>query len=273
MCEEPLKLIHVQFVHSFSYTISFFLQETSATTSTGSATTPYLIIPLTAGEDDDIMGFSHLLDENPNWKWVTSLAAERRGGLQKLLVAKVKGVLECGVTLQLHCLYSCFSFLHIRVQPSDVFSPTASHKQVWCHWAKDHCAVCEVACTRSYQHIQDSLQLFLSPVRKQNTGEEHKVSSSSIAVSSSSSSCSTSIATTFTATTSTRLLRRDGHIVSLVAFKANCSLLCCGAFLTLINFDPETMLFPEDVSVDQHQSPSLLCVKLKHSKTDPLRLV
>lgn len=66
MCEEPLKLIHVQFVHSFSYTISFFLQETSATTRTGSATTPYLIIPLTAGEDDDIMGFSHLLDENPN---------------------------------------------------------------------------------------------------------------------------------------------------------------------------------------------------------------
>ena len=68
MCEEPLKLIHVQFVHSFrfSYTISFFLHETSATTSTGSATTLYLIIPLTAGEDDDIMGFSHLLDENPN---------------------------------------------------------------------------------------------------------------------------------------------------------------------------------------------------------------
>ena len=36
------------------------------------------------------------------------------------------------------------------------------------------------------------------------------------------------------------------------------------------HFDPESMLFPEDVSVDQHQSPSLLCVKLKHSKTDPL---
>ena len=237
MCEEPLKLVHVQFVHSFSYTISFFLQETSATTSTGSATTLY---PLTAGEDDDIMGFFHLLDESmlnksPNWKWVTSSAAERRGGLQKLLVAKVKGVIVCGVTLQLHCLYSSFSFLHIRVQPSDVFSPTASHKQVWCHWAKDHCAVCEVACACSYQHIQDSSQLFLSPVRKQNTAEEHRVSSSSITISSSSSSsCSTSIATTFATTTSTRQLWRDGHIVSLVAFKASCSLWCCRAFLTLI---------------------------------------
>ena len=68
MCEEPLKLIHVQFVHSFSYTISFFLQETSATTSTGSATTSTgsatTLYPLTAGDDDDIMGFSHLLDES-----------------------------------------------------------------------------------------------------------------------------------------------------------------------------------------------------------------
>ena len=31
------------------------------------------------------------------------------------------------------------------------------------------------------------------------------------------------------------------------------------------------MLSPEDVSVDQHQSSSLLCVKLKCSKTDPFR--
>ena len=40
---------------------------------------------------------------------------------------------------------------------------------------------------------------------------------------------------------------------------------------TSSHFDPESMLSPEDVSVDQHQSPSLLCVKLKCSKTDPFR--
>ena len=37
------------------------------------------------------------------------------------------------------------------------------------------------------------------------------------------------------------------------------------------HFDSESMLSPEDVSVDQHQSPSLLCVKLECSKTDPFR--
>ena len=31
------------------------------------------------------------------------------------------------------------------------------------------------------------------------------------------------------------------------------------------------MLSPEDVSVNQHQSPSLICVKIKRSKTDPFR--
>ena len=31
------------------------------------------------------------------------------------------------------------------------------------------------------------------------------------------------------------------------------------------------MLTPEDVSVDNHQTPSLLCIKLKQSKTDPFR--
>ena len=39
---------------------------------------------------------------------------------------------------------------------------------------------------------------------------------------------------------------------------------------TNTHFDPESMLSPEDVSVDQHQSPSLLCMKLQCSKTDPL---
>ena len=42
-------------------------------------------------------------------------------------------------------------------------------------------------------------------------------------------------------------------------------------FPTSSHFDPESMLSPEDVSVDRHQSPSLLCVKLKCSKTDPFR--
>ena len=37
------------------------------------------------------------------------------------------------------------------------------------------------------------------------------------------------------------------------------------------HFDPESMLSPKDVSVDQHQSPSLLCVNLNCCKTDPLR--
>ena len=36
-------------------------------------------------------------------------------------------------------------------------------------------------------------------------------------------------------------------------------------------FDPESVLTPDDVTVDKHQSPSMLCVKLKHSKTDPFR--
>ena len=40
---------------------------------------------------------------------------------------------------------------------------------------------------------------------------------------------------------------------------------------TTFRFDSESMLSPEDVSVDQHQSPSLLCMKLKCSKTDPFR--
>ena len=40
---------------------------------------------------------------------------------------------------------------------------------------------------------------------------------------------------------------------------------------TSTHFDPESMLSPEDVSDDQHQSPSLLCVKPKFSKTDPFR--
>ena len=40
---------------------------------------------------------------------------------------------------------------------------------------------------------------------------------------------------------------------------------------TSTHFDPESMRSPEDVSVDQCQSPSLLCVKLKCSKADPFR--
>ena len=38
---------------------------------------------------------------------------------------------------------------------------------------------------------------------------------------------------------------------------------------TASHFGSESMLSPEDVAVDQHQSPSLPCVKLKRSKTDP----
>ena len=37
------------------------------------------------------------------------------------------------------CLYSCFSFRHIRFSPNNTFSPTTSHKQPWCNWAQDHC--------------------------------------------------------------------------------------------------------------------------------------
>ena len=41
---------------------------------------------------------------------------------------------------------------------------------------------------------------------------------------------------------------------------------------SISHFDPESMLSTEDVSVDQHQAPTLLCVKLKRSKTDPFRV-
>ena len=37
------------------------------------------------------------------------------------------------------CLYSCFSFHHIRFPPSNTFSPAASRKQAWCNWTQDHC--------------------------------------------------------------------------------------------------------------------------------------
>ena len=37
-------------------------------------------------------------------------------------------------------------------------------------------------------------------------------------------------------------------------------------------FDPTVHLTAADISVDQHQSPSLLCVRLKQSKTDPFRV-
>ena len=68
---------------------------------------------------------------------------------------------------------------------------------------------------------------------------------------------------------------QDPHVVMLWA-------ACCLGFFgfmrageftfpTSSHFDPESMLSPEDVSVDQHQSPSLLCVKLKCSKSDPFR--
>ena len=61
-----------------------------------------------------------------------------------------------------------------------------------------------------------------------------------------------------------------------------CGLLCCLGFFGFIcpgeitttsihEFDPQTMLTPADVSVDSHQSPQILCVWLKQSKTDPFR--
>ena len=36
-------------------------------------------------------------------------------------------------------------------------------------------------------------------------------------------------------------------------------------------FDPQASLTPADVSVDSHQDPTVLCVRLKQSKTDPFR--
>ena len=38
------------------------------------------------------------------------------------------------------------------------------------------------------------------------------------------------------------------------------------------HFDSEVMLTPRDVAVDQIQSPSLLAMTLKQSKTDPFRM-
>lgn len=171
-----------------------------------------------------------LLNKSPNWKWVTSSAAERRGGLQKLLVAKVKGVIVCGVTLQLHCLYSSFSFLHIGVQPSDVFSPTASHinrfdaieQRITVQFVKlhAHVPISTFKILRNYSYL-------LSENRTQlkSTGFQAPPSPSPppppppvpLAL---------------------RLplpqLLPPGSYGGLVAFKASCSLWCCRAFLTLI---------------------------------------
>ena len=36
-------------------------------------------------------------------------------------------------------------------------------------------------------------------------------------------------------------------------------------------FDPQVSLTPADISVDSHQDPTVLCVRLKQSKTDPFR--
>ena len=35
------------------------------------------------------------------------------------------------------------------------------------------------------------------------------------------------------------------------------------------DFDPSVALMLEDVAVDQHDSPKMVCIRLKQSKTDP----
>ena len=37
------------------------------------------------------------------------------------------------------------------------------------------------------------------------------------------------------------------------------------------DYDPSSSLSPQDISVDQHSDPSMICVHLKQSKTDPFR--
>ena len=37
------------------------------------------------------------------------------------------------------------------------------------------------------------------------------------------------------------------------------------------DFDPSVALMLEDVAVDQHDSPKMVCIRLKQSKTDPFR--
>ena len=59
---------------------------------------------------------------------------------------------------------------------------------------------------------------------------------------------------------------------------------CCVGFLAFLRsreftrlddgaFDPEVSLSAEDVAVDSQSNPSLLCIHLKQSKTDPFQLL
>ena len=37
------------------------------------------------------------------------------------------------------------------------------------------------------------------------------------------------------------------------------------------DFEPSSSLTPEDIAVDDHSNPSMVCIHLKCSKTDPFR--
>ena len=74
------------------------------------------------------------------------------------------------------------------------------------------------------------------------------------------------------------LWSKQAHNPDIVMLWAACCLgffgfMRSGEFTTasIHEFDPQAMLTPADVSVDSHQSPQILCVRLKQSKTDPFR--
>ena len=52
-----------------------------------------------------------------------------------------------------------------------------------------------------------------------------------------------------------------------------CGIFCAGEFTATSNqdFDPYSSLTVEDVPVDQNTNPSMICIHLKQSKTDPFQ--